>query len=221
MRVLVLILGLGLDLFLSGDFGRILLGSENSAGYLMHVSSPNVGLPINSGSNSNFIAITNGILVNRSPGGSTAIEAARDNDSEKITYFTPRFNGFQLGVSYAPELVQDDTAQQTRTLRYINGLTVGANYTGEFDGVEVNVSGGFFYAEQGSGFPNVANVAGVDTTDDHARTLFHGPARNLLGPLDGDGHGGDAHQVAFLERVQREVVEVLVPNLHGNLIRHQ
>ncbi|MCB9958729.1 MAG: porin [Rhodospirillaceae bacterium] len=153
-------------LFLSGDFGRILLGSENSAGYLMHVSSPNVGLPINSGSNSNFIAITNGILVNRSPGGSTAIEAARDNDSEKITYFTPRFNGFQLGVSYAPELVQDDTAQQTRTLRYINGLTVGANYTGEFDGVEVNVSGGFFYAEQGSGFPNVANVAGVDTTDD-------------------------------------------------------
>ncbi|MCB9958728.1 MAG: porin [Rhodospirillaceae bacterium] len=153
-------------LYLSGDFGRVLLGSENSAGYLMQVASPNVGLAINSGSNTAFIVDPTGGSLFRSPMGSTYIEAALDNDSEKITYFTPRFNGFQFGASYAPELVQDDTAQQTRTGTYVNGVTLGANYTGEFDGIGISVAGGFFFAEQGSGFANVANVAGVDTTDD-------------------------------------------------------
>ncbi|MCA8909185.1 MAG: porin [Rhodospirillaceae bacterium] len=153
-------------LFVSGDFGRVLIGSENGAGYLMQVASPNVGLPINSGSNTAFIVNTTNSNLFLSPFGSTYIEPALDNDAEKIAYFTPRFQGFQFGISYAPELIQDDVVQQTRVGRYVNGLSIGANYVGEFDGVEVSVAGGFYYAEQGAGFASVTNVAGVDTTDD-------------------------------------------------------
>ncbi len=35
--------------FIEGDAGRILLGSENSAGYLMTVAAPNAGVGINKG----------------------------------------------------------------------------------------------------------------------------------------------------------------------------
>ncbi|MCB1964712.1 MAG: porin, partial [Candidatus Accumulibacter sp.] len=153
-------------LFVSGDFGRVLLGSENSAAYLMHITPPAVGMGLNSGSQNRFIANGTGSSPFRTPFGATTIEAAGDNDSEKITYFTPRFNGVQLGISYAPELIQDDVVQQSRVGQYVNGISIGANYVGEFDGVEVSLSGGFVYAEQGAGFTTVANVAGVDTTDD-------------------------------------------------------
>ena len=163
-------------LFLSGDFGRINIGSENSAPYLMQVSSPNVGLGINSGSNTAFIVNPTGGAMFRSPFGSTGIEAARDNDSEKITYFTPRFEGFQLGVSYAPDIQQDDGGQdpdvfggavfETSPVSYNNAISVGANYVNSFDGVDIAIAGGFFYASAEDGAPNVVNNSGVDTSDD-------------------------------------------------------
>ena len=160
-------------LFLSGNWGRFLIGSENSAGYLMTITAPNVSLPINSGSQTQHIALPalNGGQIFRSPFGSTTIEPARDNDGQKLTYFTPRFSGLQLGVSYLPDI--DDTGGDRNALiadtdAYTNGISVGINYDNEFDGVGVQASGGFFYAEAPDGLGNVITPGGnsVDLGED-------------------------------------------------------
>jgi outer membrane protein OmpU len=87
-----------------GDFGRVVAGSENSAAYIMHYAAPTVGLPINSGWVTVFIPQPAGMIGTfRGTLGSTYLDFG--NDENVITYYTPRFSGFQLGVTYAPSVV--------------------------------------------------------------------------------------------------------------------
>ena len=44
---------------------------------------------------------------------------------------------------------------------------------------------------------------------------------NLLGTLDGHGHGGDAHQIALAQCVEFEVAHIFIPNFHRNFIGNQ
>ena len=138
-------------MFISGDFGRLVAGSENSAAYIMHYAAPSVGLPINSGWVTVFIPPTasHGGLF-RSPGGSTYLDFG--NDENVITYYTPRFSGFQLGVTYAPTVngsgdgknfpVEADTETE-----YHNGFAAGLNFVEDFNGFGVAVSAGWRYAQ--------------------------------------------------------------------------
>jgi predicted porin len=117
----------------------------------MHYAAPNVGLPVNSGWQTVFIPVTDlgmsGLF--RSPGGSTYLDWG--NDENVITYFTPRFWGFQVGVTYAPTIsgsgdgknfpVEADTETE-----YHNGFAVGVNYVEDFNGFGVALSGGYRYA---------------------------------------------------------------------------
>lgn len=138
-------------LFIDGSFGRILLGSENSAGYLMQYGAPDVTfINVNSGSMTAFVPFS-GAVTGRETGfttdvtvgvgsdvfrgtlGSTFLENGRNNDAERITYFTPRFAGFQLGVSYARDGDQDDNSQQNIDQRPLaNIFDIGANYVNSF-----------------------------------------------------------------------------------------
>ena len=140
----------------SPEYGRLLLGSENSAGYLMTISAPNVGLPVNSGSQTQHVVNATGGTVFRSAFGATTLEPAGDNDGQKITYVTPRVSGFQLGVSYLPDV--DPTGGDVNGLtvdnaigNYNQGVSVGANFVESFGPVDVGVSGGFFWAEAPAG----------------------------------------------------------------------
>ena len=83
-------------------------------------------------------------------------------DMEKVTYFTPRLAGFQLGASYTPEMCEErnpgsgvgtctgsyfgfpseqDAGQQSEVVE------VGVNYVNKFGGVDVAVSGSWGEAE--------------------------------------------------------------------------
>ncbi|WP_371226910.1 porin [Roseovarius sp. 2305UL8-3] len=91
--------------FIDGDaFGRVLIGAENSAGYIMSTGAPSVGgIGINSPSISAFLPLSGVVPFNfRQAGISSFTEVAGNNDINRITYITPRFNGIQFGVSYAP-----------------------------------------------------------------------------------------------------------------------
>src|SRR5690606_13221642 len=135
-------------LFVEGSFGRFNLGSENSAGYLMTYAAPNVGLGVNSTSiltgflpNSGFDATDHAGFF-RGPLGSTYVELDRSNDSEKLTYFTPRFSGFQFGASYIPDPAEDSNAQpHDDTVGFRDGFSFGANFVESFNGFDVAVSG--------------------------------------------------------------------------------
>jgi outer membrane protein OmpU len=137
-------------MWFEGGFGKLLLGGENSAGYLTHVGAPSVGLGFD---DRNF-----GVLdVN---GGRT--RPGLSGDSEKITYFTPRMAGFQAGVSYNPENDTSGGPYQNRNFGIRNDVTtgvkdiwsVGLNYDGKFDAASIRASIGY---ETGS-----AAVSGQD-----------------------------------------------------------
>ncbi|MCZ4353811.1 porin [Roseovarius aestuarii] len=88
----------------SDTLGQIIIGSENSAGYKSMVAAPGVtSMYINSPSISTFIPFSAAYPGGfRQAGLSAYTEVAGNNDVQRITYFTPSFNGLTVGVSYAP-----------------------------------------------------------------------------------------------------------------------
>ena len=88
-------------LFVRGEFGEVLLGSENGAAYAMHYGVASEGIGLDSGDAGDWIGGANGALF------TTSNHALRDGESQKIRYITPRFEGFQFGISYAPERRED------------------------------------------------------------------------------------------------------------------
>ena len=165
-------------LFISSpEYGRLLLGSENSAGYLMTLTAPNVGFGLNSGSVSNHVVNATGGGLFRTAFGATTLEPAGDNDGQKITYFTPRFSGLQLGVSYLPDV--DPTGGDVSALtadnvigNYNQGVSIGANFVESFGPVDIGVSGGFFWAESPAGGTVIDNYGlELGTSGGIARSL--------------------------------------------------
>jgi predicted porin len=134
--------------FIRGSFGEILLGSENSAGYLMHYSAPDVSFfNVNSNSLTTFIPYSGNISggntgndIFRGTLGTTFIENNDNNDAARITYFTPRFAGFQLGTSYARD-ANEGNGPVNNNGRITDFFDIGANYVNSFGGFDVAVSG--------------------------------------------------------------------------------
>jgi predicted porin len=142
----------------SDMLGKIVLGSENSAGYLSMVAAPQVGsMPINSRSISAFVPITQSTGF-RQAALSSYTEVAGNNDVQRITYFTPSFNGLTVGVSYAPSSAGNASNNAPVNFNSAADITdifdIGINYSQSFNTVDVA-----FGARWGTGS---ANVAGVD-----------------------------------------------------------
>ncbi|MEM9061923.1 MAG: porin [Pseudomonadota bacterium] len=187
-------------LFVRGSFGEINLGSENSAGYKMTYGAPNKAIiSINSPSTDQYIPWSgngagNGLF--RSTLATTFLENDRNNDSDRITYYTPRFAGFQLGVSYARDGNQDNNGQQDinagGTLSDI--FDIGANYVNDFGGVNVAVSARWGIAsKEGADAVSAASGLVIDaagatqvraTSDDVLDT-----DTVVLAPVDGSAAG--------------------------------
>ena len=136
---------------ISGGFGKIIIGDENSAQYKMHYAPSDFGIGTNSGDVTSWndpVADAEGDSINmgshfRSPFGATYIEPDAVNDSAKISYFTPRVNGFQLGVSYAPDGAQDNNGLPNRDAVNSDYIMIGANFVQKMGGMSVGVSGGY------------------------------------------------------------------------------
>src|SRR5690554_5440798 len=129
--------------FADGGFGRVQFGTMYSAPYLMHVSPPTAGWGIDDTGHTAFASI-NGM-------GYPASMPYFINRAMNFTYMTPRFSGFQAGLTFAPDQqnrqnmnnrVQTNLSDQTdlarltgadlsRDLQNIIGLS--ANYEQSFD----------------------------------------------------------------------------------------
>jgi predicted porin len=138
-------------IILKGGFGEINIGSENSAQYKMHYAPSDFGIGMNSGDQSSWVASiadASGDSINRggifrNPFGSTYVEVNRANDSEKITYYTPRIEGFQLGVSYSPDTAQDANAQPNRDTVNSDLVMASINFNRKFGSTSVKASIGY------------------------------------------------------------------------------
>ncbi|MAM73654.1 porin [uncultured Tistrella sp.] len=130
--------------YFDGSWGRLLIGAENSAAYLMHYAAPSaiVGHGM---ATPNFFGFTTG-------DNQTDLTYVNEtSDANKLTYFTPRMAGFQLGLSYTPSLaggtggssnsygnLTDDAAGRQEQI-----VEVGVNYVNKLGGVDLAVSGGY------------------------------------------------------------------------------
>ena len=156
-------------LTISGDtLGQFIIGSENSAGYKSMVGAPAVGsFAIMSASVSGFAPINHAF---RTASGTPNTEVAGVNDVQRFTYFTPNFNGFVAGVSYAPS---GDLNTQSGPVDY-DGLGIrnifdlGVNYSASLGTADVTVG-----ARWGTGEDNVNN-ADPETWGIGAQVGFNG-----------------------------------------------
>jgi len=143
-------------IFVNGSFGRLELGTDNGAPYRMHYGVKSNGIGIDESDVTNWVAGTDTAL--RSTSRTTGI----DNDQNKITYFSPRVNGFQIGATYMPN--SDDvngttpnTAGQEADGSRDNAYGVAANYVTSVADMSVKASVGFMDAGGDKG------VAGNET----------------------------------------------------------
>lgn len=144
----------------SKSFGKLILGSENNAAYLLKVGAPDGGISVDSGDTINDSFWINTAISDYydTPAGTTALRD-NDNDSQKIMYFTPRFAGFQAGVSYAPKLQPgggDGNSPDYQVGGAGNGSgqhnawAGGLNYKTKFGAFDVAAYGGVHYAKETS-----------------------------------------------------------------------
>lgn len=171
--------------FVRGSFGTVQIGSENSAGYTMSYAAPDVTwINVNSGSLSAFVPVSSGGF--RTIRQSSFIEVDGNNDAQRLTYFTPRFSGFQVGASYARDGNQDSGAQINENLdvQLGNIFDIGANYVNSFGNFDVAVSGRYGFGDSG--------VAGVDDPEVWAAGLNLGFSGVTVGGSFATQDGGSA-----------------------------
>ena len=142
-------------IYFEGAWGRVNIGAENSGAYLQHRGTSSAGLGLNS---PNF-------RIWAAPGGinTTATPPNMTSDAEKLTYFTPRFFGFELSASYTPDNCEErsqstgaascggtysgfqseeDAGQQSEVIE------ISANYVQKFNDFSVAASGSYGEADR-------------------------------------------------------------------------
>ena len=129
---------------IEGSFGKIIMGSENTAPYLMHYGAKTNGVGVEEGDGNSVWAFgSDGSLSSTG-----AKHGAVHNDDNQITFMSPRINGVQVGASFVPEQDNNDdkvpasAARQTNSKRD-NGFGVAANYETAVSDMSVKLSLGY------------------------------------------------------------------------------
>lgn len=115
-------------IFVKGSFGEIRAGAEDSPFGEMTTGAPSYKAGVTSGTFSG--TYLPGDL--RFAGNANQIAG----DAQRIIYYTPRFSGFQVGVSYAHGLSGDDREIENEE----NVFSIGANYNQNFGAASVSLS---------------------------------------------------------------------------------
>ena len=117
--------------WISGDFGRLTIGAEDSVQSSMHTSVKNAGLDL-------------GEVRMFFPENEAYYTANWQADHKRIIYMTPRMQGFQFGASYGPGPNENYGHQSDGDLANNDSDTwsVAANTSHEFAGGTVQLSVG-------------------------------------------------------------------------------
>lgn len=190
--------------YFSGYWGRIVAGQDYSPLYYMTMGAPVVDPGIDGidpdfdFTNTTVTAFTAANVTaagfvapagNFNTVGFRTFERTGGDFSDKIAYYTPRFNGFQAGVSYAPEFNRTNggaaktafaQAADNTAFEQSERLEVAANYEGSFwNGVGLKVGGGYGHA-------NLEAQDNVENEDQNAWNL--GAHFSYLGWTFGGGY---------------------------------
>lgn len=184
-------------LFVDGAFGRLVIGSENSADYIMNYSIPGVGKSWGALESSAFgviirptnVTVLDTVQSGKGSGGGGNVLPNGGNDQQRVTYFTPRFFGFGAGLSYTPNVTTSGTVTSfedlngftdKRTGRH-NAFQGSVNFTNNFAGFQVNASVGMSY------YPKLSN-ASTQPANESVKDISAGLQVGFGGFLVGGGY---------------------------------
>ena len=126
----------------SGSWGQIRLGNEDGAEDLMHISGEGAAKKAGAGGIDGHWDDYVGWREVNSRFAHEPTLTEDSSDATKITYFTPRIGGLQLGVSFTP-----DTGAAGQSLSTDNGGDLenswgfGVNFKKKFGGVKIGIAG--------------------------------------------------------------------------------
>ena len=127
-------------LSVSGSFGRIILGGTGGAPVKM-LTGLTGSWATGVGETLNF----DNAWIPSAAGNHYGLQHARldTGDAEKVTYISPKLGGFQVGLTYSPNRVNNDSNARIDTADGPhNGIEGAVSYTGKFGDVGFGVGGG-------------------------------------------------------------------------------
>ena len=145
------------DMYMRGEFGTIRIGDNDGAGDSLSVFAP-TGFG------------TGGIDGNFGDWSSvgTALKPVDTGDNTKITYFSPKVNNIQAGLSFTPQPNKGKTViTDEATSGYENGIEFGVNFVGDVgDGInlQAGVTGSFQSAVAEGADDNLSFLIGAKVT---------------------------------------------------------
>jgi len=161
--------------YLEGNWGRVELGGNKSVASTMRVDASTLAAATG-GINGAWTYFVNGapaggqgfITTSKLPsehGSTLAFGDETTYNATKVSYYTPKFSGFQAGVSYTP---QNNDRGQTVARSDVTGLQdvldFGLGYEGTFSGFKLAAAGTYETAD-GTG---AAGAAGFGADDVNA-----------------------------------------------------
>ena len=136
---------------LSGGWGTVQMGDEDGAEDIMNYGGENL-----MGAVGGFDGDFDDVLLRAGAGAPSYPTIAGDSsDNTKISYFSPRFSGFQVGASLTPTPNTGDNFKVDGG--WENHIGVGANYDNSFGDVRVRASG--VYSANSSNNTGVEDVS--------------------------------------------------------------
>ncbi|MBA4152364.1 MAG: porin [Acinetobacter sp.] len=159
--------------YFAGNWGRFNLGKEDGAAYLLQVAAPSA--------DSNIDGLRTQIQgVNTLGARVLDYDHADGRGAQRITYLTPKFSGFQAGLSYAAD--NDDLATGGATSftglgtdtagELENLMEAGVRWDGEFEGFGMSAGAGYSTAEVQ--LPTATFAGDVDTWNVGLNVAFSG-----------------------------------------------
>jgi outer membrane protein OmpU len=136
--------------YFSGGWGRVNIGEEDGAPFLLQVAAPSADENID-GIRPLINSFDLGVVT--STVGLTNDVLSYDHDatgySNKLTYFTPVFNGFQAGVSYTPAVSEADqsntaaiTADNTAN-QFDDAIEAALRFEGSFEEIDLAIGAAY------------------------------------------------------------------------------
>ena len=137
----------------SGPSGMLQLGDTDNAAYKMAVTAPTGGVTINDG---DLVGIEAFPLPAGFDGTNTTIDSTplslTDDDSGKVSFYSPRYAGLQIGLSYIPQFEaggdnNNSIARTNGNGRIKHGFAAALNHASEIDDIGLDVSLGWLKGE--------------------------------------------------------------------------
>lgn len=135
----------GQSLYIEGSFGQLNVGTGDGASAAMHLGAISNGIGLDDGDASVWVAGADEAL------SITSATSNIDEGANKITYYSPRINGLQIGASFMPDADDVDavtpaTAGQEVDARRDNSYSIAAHYERTMGDLTMSGSLGFMDA---------------------------------------------------------------------------